>query len=875
MSERDIFIAALERTDPVERSAYLDQACGENTALRRRVEMLLRVSDNAGDFLEMPAAEQVAADAGLSAVHTEGTEAFGQQRAATPHDHSGPEETQGQPVEEAGERAWLRFLEPSPREGALGRLGHYHILEVLGHGAFGIVLKAFDEKLHRVVAIKLLAPPLAASGPARSRFLREARAAAAVRHEHVVDIHAVEDQPLPYLVMEYVAGKTLQAKIDENGPLEVKEVLRIGLQIARGLAAAHQQGLIHRDVKPANVLLENGIENAKITDFGLARAADDASITQSGVVAGTPMYMAPEQAEGVALDHRADLFSLGTVLYVMCTGRPPFRASGTMAVLKRVCDDTPRPIREINSEIPRWLVEIVERLHAKKPAERYQSAKEVADLLAKSLSNLQLHGGVIPLVLGASAGVSSPEGPGAPNATRLPGDRGPRVAGTRRVLAAGTAVVLLAGLALALLFWTRGERGPQHPSPDIKPSVVSTSPPPFVILARNARAEGTFATLAEAVTAAQSGDTIEIRGNGPFVSDPINLGKKALVVRAGEGFRPVIELSPARGQGAIPSLDTRAPLVLEGLELRRIGEECYKGGPVPLMVRARGAPVRAANCRFVAFPDRVAVTADQSPLCELRNCELLSAGQFACVDHLLPRGGRLILANNVMLGGGHGVAFHYRQPDLADVAIELTRNTWVVQIPMGLFLDALPAPLAPGPAAPPKPIQLTASGNLLDGHRPVMEVFQSAEFLSRAGPLDASNTQALLGRLVTWSEQNNVYPEAVGLLGYYVAGTGIPKALPAGKSLADWNSFWDVKDTAAVRGDIRYRGGDLRSRSLTQLEQATAEDFRLADGSPGKGAGPGGKDLGADVELVGPGAAYERWKQTPQYQEWRKRTGQR
>src|SRR5262249_9127602 len=185
MNERDIFIAALEKTDPVERSAYLDQACGGNTALRRRVEVLLRASDQAGNFLETPAGEQVAADAGVSAVRTEGTEASGQPPAAAPHDQPDPDATQGEPAEQAGERAWLCFLEPSPREGALGRLGHYHILELLGQGAFGIVLKAFDEKLHRVVAIKLLAPPLAASGPARSRFLREARAAAAVRPQPV------------------------------------------------------------------------------------------------------------------------------------------------------------------------------------------------------------------------------------------------------------------------------------------------------------------------------------------------------------------------------------------------------------------------------------------------------------------------------------------------------------------------------------------------------------------------------------------------------------------------------------------------------------------------------------------------------------------
>src|SRR5207248_5976550 len=136
------------------------------------------------------------------------------------------------------------------------------------------------------------------------------------------------------------------------GPFDVAEILRIGLQAARGLAAAHAQGLIHRDVKPGNILLENGVKRVKLTDFGLARAVDDASITQSGVIAGTPIYMSPEQAGGEPVDHRSDLFSLGSVLYAMCTGRPPFRASGVHAAIKRVIEDTPRPITEINPEMP-------------------------------------------------------------------------------------------------------------------------------------------------------------------------------------------------------------------------------------------------------------------------------------------------------------------------------------------------------------------------------------------------------------------------------------------------------------------------------------------------------------------------------------------
>jgi formylglycine-generating enzyme required for sulfatase activity len=375
MSERTIFLNALDKEDRTEQSKYLDEACAGDRALRERVEALLRSHREAGNFLSRPAVEP-SAPVG-SAVG----------------------ETQAEPA--AADRADLRFLAPSEKPGLLGRLGHYDVQEVVGQGAFGLVLKAFDEKLHRVVAIKVLAPAYAVNGTARKRFIREARAAAAVKNEHVVAIYNVQDdeQP-PYLVMELIDGTSLQDKLDKQGPLGLPEVLRIGLQAAEGLAAAHKQGLVHRDIKPANILLENGVERVKITDFGLARAVDDASVTQSGTVAGTPLYMSPEQADGLAVDRRSDLFSLGTVLYAMCTGHPPFRASGTHAVLKRVIDASPRPIREINPEIPEWLCDIVAKLHAKKPEDRFESSGEVAALLEQGLAHVQQPDVVAPPTLG-------------------------------------------------------------------------------------------------------------------------------------------------------------------------------------------------------------------------------------------------------------------------------------------------------------------------------------------------------------------------------------------------------------------------------------------------------------------------------------------
>jgi serine/threonine protein kinase len=288
-----------------------------------------------------------------------------------------------------------KYLRPSGRDGWLGQLAHYELESILGQGAFGIVIKAFDERLQRVVAIKFMNPDLAATSPPRKRFIREARAAAAIRHENIVCIHAIEEMPLPYIVMEYIPGVTLQQCLDQNGPLEVREFLRIAQQLAAGLAAAHSANLIHRDIKPSNILLESGTDkHAKISDFGLARAVDDASLTSSGLTVGTPMYMAPEQARGEVLDHRADLFSLGSVLYQMASGRPPFRAANTVAMLKRVCEDTPRPIQDVIPETPDWLCTIIARLLEKNPSDRYQTAKEVADLLARCQSELRLNGKV-------------------------------------------------------------------------------------------------------------------------------------------------------------------------------------------------------------------------------------------------------------------------------------------------------------------------------------------------------------------------------------------------------------------------------------------------------------------------------------------------
>ena len=297
----------------------------------------------------------------------------------------------GDPFDEAYTTDFaVDFLEPSDDPTVLGRLGEYEIREVIGRGGMGIVLKGFQKELHRFVAVKVLSPNLATSGAARRRFAREAQATAAVVNPHVMAIHSVHaNSRLPYLVMPFVECESLQQRLDRVGAVDLKDILRIGMQAARGLAAAHAQGLVHRDVKPANILLETNVDRVMLTDFGLARAVDDATLTRTGIIAGTPQYMSPEQANGDAIDHRSDLFSLGSVLYAMSTARPPFRAETTFGVLRRIRETEPRPIREINPDIPEWFEQVVYRLLAKSPQDRITTATEVAELLEQCLAHVQ------------------------------------------------------------------------------------------------------------------------------------------------------------------------------------------------------------------------------------------------------------------------------------------------------------------------------------------------------------------------------------------------------------------------------------------------------------------------------------------------------
>ena len=261
-------------------------------------------------------------------------------------------------------------------------VGGYRVLRELGRGGMGVVLEAEDPHLKRLVAIKLIAAEFAANPAARDRFLREARAVAKIEHENVVPIlHVGEDAGQLYLVMPLLKGETLDARLRRDTRLPVDDLQRIGREVAAGLAAAHAVGLVHRDVKPANIWLEAGTGRVKLLDFGLAKPTEeadtDANLTDTGAVMGTPHYMSPEQAEGRPVDSRTDLFSLGAVLYHAATGQRPFQGDTKLAVLIAVTKETPPRAEKLNTDLSLRVADLLRAMLEKNPKNRPNSATDV------------------------------------------------------------------------------------------------------------------------------------------------------------------------------------------------------------------------------------------------------------------------------------------------------------------------------------------------------------------------------------------------------------------------------------------------------------------------------------------------------------------
>jgi serine/threonine protein kinase len=656
----------------------------------------------------------------------------------------------------------LDFLQPSDQPSVLGRFGPYEVITHVASGGMGIVLKARDPALNRIVALKILPPTLATNALARSRFVREARAAAAVVHDHVVPIYAVDEcGGLPYLVMQFIQGRSLAERIRATCPLQLEEILRIGAQAAAGLAAAHAQGLVHRDVKPGNILLENSVERVKLTDFGLARAADDAGLTRTGELAGTPEFMSPEQAGNEAVDHRSDLFSFGSVLYAMGTGHSPFQATSVIAAVRKVCDARPPPVHEVNPAIPIWFSDIVARLMAKVPGDRFQSAREVSELLERYLARVQ-HG-----ELGELSGISKP--------------RGATVRVQRRVVIGSAVGLAMVGLVFFALKNRRAVTSNSSPTPSALESRETKRPPsasiqePFVVLTEAGTSVGGFARIEDALAGAPAGAVIELCWNGSRDIDPVRLPAKPLTLRAGRGFQPVWSSSDSAS-----ALSASAALTLEGVRFvmtrARRGPFSSDGPNRPrtppsglASLSITNGPLRIDQCTFEAkggATEQACIVLVNVGVARVESTLFYAPAGKAIVwqqypgENTEPAGGAAQLTvTNCLTHAAETLWLDLRESTRA--RLEIARCTF-----HGLGTFCVPASLTT------TNLEVTARQN----------VFHTASVI-----LDSrGSTSPPLPQCLHWREQENLYKPPQGLR--YIASTAVPNG-PA--RLEDWNRWWN------------------------------------------------------------------------------------
>ncbi len=762
----------------------------------------------------------------------------------------------------------FEFLRPPEATGEIGWIGPYRVLKLIGKGGMGMVFEAEDPHLGRTVALKVMKPSLAEGAKTRARFLREARAVAALADDHVVPIfQAGEDRGVPYLAMPRLEGESIDARLRREGALPVGEALRIAREAALGLAAAHAKGLIHRDIKPANIWLEASSGRVRLLDFGLVRAADgDPSLTLPEAVAGTPQYMSPEQARGKMVTPRSDLFSVGCVLYHMLTGRLPFHGDDALSTLAQLTSSQPEPPAKVDPRVPLNVSDLVLRFLAKSPDDRPASARAAADALAAVASEagapparqrrrLFLAACAVPFLMAAAYVLTLRTSEGTIDLTvnepdvqvRVDGKpqgfaiTSPRESVTIRVAPGGHMLEVKKEGFTTYTKEFRVERGGREAlSARLVPVSKAEGPPvaaispvadaaptpdwpePFVLVRDGKPLAEHYKHFTAALAARQAGDIIEVHGNGPFRVPSVRLeggDAKPLSMRAASGFRPRFITAAQTSPDPAWFHCSGAPLRLEGCDFFSTRPTAFAG---------IGASMEFVKCRIIA-QNGYAVSHHDRGQVRIVDCLVANEGASGAGLMAFNTGTDAHLENNVLRDGWGGFMIGLGSNGTIPLRLHLRRNTIVHS---GDFLSFNKDP-------GPEKIVVNADENLFQVH-----------MLAWSG----KGLTADLKDELEWHGRDNLYSGKLINEPPY-GGTDFetnPERRPR-KGIAGWEALWGPDESGAqsVPESIFAWAEIYRlepQNALAALRRIT-EQARAAQRLD---------QVGPDWDIVGPGDAYLR-----------------
>lgn len=476
------------------------------------------------------------------------------------------------------------------------------IVREIGRGGMGVIFEGVDDSLGRRVAIKQLHPHYYSDPVARERWNREAQSVASLHHPNVLAIYGLQMVGgFPCIIQQLVEGESLHATIQREGAIPFPRCLNIATQIAQGLSAAHAAGIVHRDLKPDNVLVEANSDSVRIADFGLAKRIGDGNLTVDGTVAGTPAFMAPEQTDGKGTDQRSDLFSLGSVLYTMASGHPPFEDDDPYVVMLAIRSQRQRPLIEVQPSVPLWFSSLVDRLLEKNPSQRIQSCQQVLEILQQQ---------------------SIPDAPQRPN--------------IRRRIGAVAIGGLLATAAIVSLVWPKDDAGPNPKEPAKASSASEIVPQRLEGIVTQSDGQK-HERLEDAVAHAKDGDTIFIAHD--IESGQIDIAGKTLSLEAAPGTNPSIRLRESRKETSGVFLRSDSALRLKGLRV-----EWRTASSSPWMEEGRVLAL---------------ISSGQDKKLTIENCSLHRLSGGVC----LGVGGDLEMRHTRIQGGDIAVAWYAHSSD--------------------------------------------------------------------------------------------------------------------------------------------------------------------------------------------------------------------